>query len=151
MRHVSSSGLSRSSATRNVASVTALALLLASSEAPAQSRAPAAAGCRHATERQAYALQAFFGYACREPECAGHKAGFAWADRGGITDPLACTGSEDLAFEEGCRAFAEDAVTAEQAGFEWARENEVVDACQCRGAGPRFEAGCEAYVAGFAR
>jgi hypothetical protein len=42
-------------------------------------------------------------------------------------------------------------VTAEQSGFEWARENEIVDECYCRGAGPGFEAGCEAYVAGFGR
>jgi hypothetical protein len=48
-------------------------------------------------------------------------------------------------------AFVEDVVTAEQSGFEWARENEIVDECYCRGAGPRFEAGCEAYVAGFGR
>ena len=52
-------------------------------------------------------------------------------------------------FEEGCRAFVVDAVTAEQAGFEWARENELVEACLCSGAGPRFQAGCEAYVVGF--
>jgi len=108
-------------------------------------------GCGFGTARQLYALRAFFGYACRDDECASHKAGFAWADRGGITDPEACREAEDDAFNEGCRAFADDAVTAEQAGFEWARENEVVDACLCGGAGPRFEAGCEAYVTGFAQ
>jgi hypothetical protein len=107
--------------------------------------------CGFGTARQLYALRAFFGYACRDEECASHKAGFAWADRGGITDPEACREAEDDAFNEGCRAFADDAVTAEQAGFEWARENEVVDACLCGGAGPRFEAGCQAYVTGFAQ
>ncbi len=52
---------------------------------------------------------------------------------------------------EGCRAFAEEAVTPEQAGFEWARENELDDTCHCPGAGPGFEAGCAAYVTGFAQ
>jgi hypothetical protein len=52
---------------------------------------------------------------------------------------------------EGCRAFAEEAVTPEQAGFEWARDNELDDTCQCPGAGPGFEAGCVAYVTGFAQ
>jgi hypothetical protein len=107
--------------------------------------------CGFGAARQLYAPRAFFGYACRDEACASHKAGFAWADRGGIADPEACREAEDDAFNEGCRAFADDAVTAEQAGFEWARENEVVDACLCGGAGPRFEAGCEAYVAGFAQ
>jgi hypothetical protein len=96
-----------------------------------------------------YAPRVFLGYLCRETDCEAHKAGFAWADRQGYTDARACLEAEDAAFVEGCRAFAEEAVTAEQAGFEWARENEVSDACLCAGAGPRFEAGCEAYVAGF--
>ena len=39
----------------------------------------------------------------------------------------------------------------EQAGFEWARENELDDDCRCDGAGPRFAAGCEAFVRGFGR
>jgi hypothetical protein len=96
-----------------------------------------------------YAPRAFLGYLCREPGCDAHKAGFAWADRHGYADSRACLEAEDAGFVEGCRAFAEEAVTAEQAGFEWARENEVSETCLCAGAGPRFEAGCEAYVAGF--
>ncbi|HET7203117.1 MAG TPA: hypothetical protein VFI92_07080 [Steroidobacteraceae bacterium] len=109
-----------------------------------------AASCRPETSRPAYGERSFLGYACRDAECAAHKAGFAWADRQGISDPAACVDAEDAAFVEGCRAFAELAVTAEQSGFEWARENELADDCLCSGAGHRFAAGCEAYVGGFA-
>lgn len=101
--------------------------------------------------RQPYADRSFLGFACRDHECAAHKAGFAWADRQGIAHPAACADADDAAFVEGCRAFAALAGTAEQSGFEWARENEVADDCLCSGAGPRFAAGCEAYVGGFAR
>lgn len=109
-----------------------------------------AASCREATSRRPYAESSFLGYACRDAECAAHKAGFAWADGQGISDAAACIDAEDAAFVEGCRAFAELAVTAEQSGFEWARDNELGDDCLCGGAGPRFAAGCEAYVGGFA-
>jgi len=106
-------------------------------------------GCAPAGQRVAYAERSFLGYECEEPACEAHKAGFAWADRWGITDPLACDTAGLAGFEQGCRAFAEDTVTAEQSGFEWARENEVADDCLCGGAGPRFQAGCDAYVSGF--
>jgi hypothetical protein len=102
--------------------------------------------CGGSGARVPYEPATFLGYACREADCEGHKAGFAWADAQGITDPRACDEAEDPVFAEGCRAFVEDAVTAEQSGFQWARENEVGDPCRCGGAGPRFEAGCEAYV-----
>jgi hypothetical protein len=88
----------------------------------------------------------FLGRPCRNTGCDSHKAGFAWADRGGITNAGDCLGAEDPGFAEGCRAFVEDAVTAENAGFQWARENDVDEPCRCGGAGPRFEAGCEVYV-----
>lgn len=88
----------------------------------------------------------FLGHACRDDECAAHKAGFAWADRNGITDPSACDEAEDPAFADGCRVFAVAEVTAEQAGFAWARDNALDDPCRCDGAGPRFAAGCEAFV-----
>jgi hypothetical protein len=97
-----------------------------------------------ANAREAYAPWAFFGYAC-DGRCRAHKAGFAWAERNGIGNPAACAG-RDGGFMEGCRAYAEYAVTAEQAGFEWARENEVANACDCGGAGDAFRAGCEAYL-----
>jgi hypothetical protein len=93
----------------------------------------------------------FLGFACHDRDCAAHKAGFAWADRHGLADAAACAEADDAAFVEGCRAFADLAVTAEQSGFEWARENELADDCLCDGAGPRFAAGCEAYVVGFGR
>ncbi|MDH4311771.1 MAG: hypothetical protein OEY13_02005 [Gammaproteobacteria bacterium] len=111
----------------------------------------AAGACRPGPSRQVYAPRSFLGYACRDDRCNSHKAGFDWAERNGIADARACTSRNDPAFAEGCRAFAEEAVTPEQAGFEWARENELEDRCHCAGAGAGFEAGCAAYVTGFAR
>lgn len=113
--------------------------------ARADSPGPEAA-CGGSGARVPYEPATFLGYACREADCEGHKAGFAWADAQGVVDPRACDEAEDPTFAEGCRAFVEDTVTAEQSGFQWARENEVGDPCRCGGAGPRFEAGCEAYV-----
>ena len=110
-----------------------------------------AAVCVNGSARKSYAPRGFLGYACRDDRCNSHKAGFDWAERNGIADARACTSRNDPGFVEGCRAFAEEAVTPEQAGFEWARDNELDDTCQCPGAGPGFEAGCAAYVAGFAQ
>ncbi len=107
--------------------------------------------CSAASSREAYAPREFGGYACRDDRCSSHKAGFDWAERNGIADARACASPRDPAFVEGCRAFAEEAVTAEQAGFEWARENEIEDTCDCAGAGPGFDAGCAAYVTGMAQ
>ena len=126
--------------------IASLALLLADI-APATARASA---CSDA-DRDSYAPRRFHGHACRDGDCAAHKAGFGWADRQGLADAAACAEAEDPAFTEGCRAFAEVAVTAEQSGFEWARENGLDDDCLCDGAGPRFAAGCEAFVRGFGR
>lgn len=126
-----------------------LGLLYAPPGALAPSRA--AEACRSNTSRQVYAPRSFLGYACRDDRCNSHKAGFDWAERNGIADARACTSRNDPAFAEGCRAFAEEAVTPEQAGFEWARENELEDRCHCAGAGAGFEAGCAAYVTGFAQ
>ena len=109
------------------------------------------AGCPVEPPPEAQAVATFLGYACREPDCGAHKAGFAWADRHGVTDAAACVEADDTAFGEGCRAFAERAVTAEQSGFEWARANALPDDCSCGGAGPRFAAGCEAFVRAFGR
>jgi hypothetical protein len=99
--------------------------------------------------RQPYAPYTFMGFACRDSTCAAHKGGFVWAERAHITDVLACAGAQDQAFREGCRAYVQDSVTAEQSGFQWALENEVGDACLCDGAGQGFAAGCEAYISGF--
>jgi hypothetical protein len=104
--------------------------------------------CVAATDRTAGApaARSFMGYPCRDDRCGSHKAGFDWAERQAITDPRACLARNDPAFAEGCRAFVQETITAEQAGFHWARENELADASHCAGAGPRFEAGCQAYV-----
>jgi len=104
-----------------------------------------AVGCP-SLPRVPYTEPVFLGYACRDRECNAHKSGFAWAERNGVTDAAECAASPNPAFVEGCRAFAEEAVTPEQAGFEWARENELDDPCRCRGGGTGFEAGCAAYV-----
>jgi hypothetical protein len=117
----------------------------------APARNDAADACDPASSRQLYAARSFLGYACRDDRCNSHKAGFDWAERNGVVDTRACTARNDPGFAEGCRAFVEEAVTSEQAGFEWARENEFDDTCHCAGAGPRFEAGCEAYVTGYAQ
>lgn len=117
---------------------------------PADARAEAVApgpACQGAGARVPHASHPLFlGHACRDDECGAHKAGFAWADRNGISDPAACAEAEDPEFAEGCEVFATAGVTAEQAGFAWARDNALDDRCRCGGAGPRFEAGCEAYV-----
>jgi hypothetical protein len=94
--------------------------------------------------RESYLPWVFLGYGCAG-HCREHKAGFAWAERNGIGNPTACTGGEG-GFTEGCRAYAEYAVTAEQAGFEWAVENDLTNRCDCSGAGDAFRAGCEAYL-----
>lgn len=117
----------------------------------APARSGIADACNHAAARQVYAPRGFLGHACLDDRCSSHKAGFDWAERNGIADALACTSRNDPGFVEGCRAFAEEAVTAEQAGFEWARDNELDDTCLCAGAGPAFEAGCAAYVTGSAQ
>jgi hypothetical protein len=109
------------------------------------------ASCHDSAGVEAYAPSAFFGYACLDVDCSGHKAGFAWADQRGIHAVHACDEVTEGVLLEGCRAYAEEVVTVEQAGFEWARDNEIADPCRCRGAGPRFEAGCAAYASGFAR
>ena len=112
---------------------------------------PGVPACGPAGPRPAYAPRAFLGYACRDELCNSHKAGFDWAERNGIADARTCATRNDPAFVEGCRAFADEAVTPEQAGFAWARENELEDPCHCNGAGTGFAAGCEAYVAGLAQ
>lgn len=48
----------------------------------------------------------FGGYDCTE-DCSGHKAGYEWAERNGISDSGNCGGNSN-SFEEGCRAYTED-------------------------------------------
>lgn len=130
---------------RLLASCFAIATAIATRPAHAQVDARPDQACTGEVSRVG-APRTFLGYLCRDAECGAHKAGFAWADRNGVTDPADCAGASEPAFAEGCRAFVEDAVTAESSGFQWARENGIGDRCRCDGAGPRFEAGCEAYV-----
>lgn len=110
----------------------------------------AAPRCSASPPHQDPMPRGFLGYTCRDARCTSHKAGFDWAERNGIADGRSCVTRNDVAFAEGCRAYADEAVTAEQAGFRWARENELADSCLCAGGGAAFEAGCEAYVRGFA-
>lgn len=59
-----------------------------------------------ATVMQAHAQTSKFkGYACTQ-DCSGHRAGYAWAQRNGITDPSQC-GGNSRSFYEGCVAYAE--------------------------------------------
>jgi hypothetical protein len=144
-------GAARRSAGIRSSGLTLLCIGVLGLPAGVPARNGVADACDPASSRQLDAARSFLGYACRDDRCNSHKAGFDWAERNGVVDTRACTARNDPGFAEGCRAFVEDAVTAEQAGFEWARENEFGDSCHCAGAGPRFEAGCEAYVAGFAQ
>ena len=48
----------------------------------------------------------FEGYGCTQ-DCIGHRAGFDWAARRGVTDPDKC-GGKSWSFEEGCRSYAEE-------------------------------------------
>ena len=93
---------------------------------------------------EVYQARTFFGYACRV-DCAPHKAGFAWAERHGITTPTACA-AIDPEFVAGCSAYATDGLAPFDAGYAWALENEVADPALCTGAGAAFLRGCRAYV-----
>lgn len=90
--------------------------------------------------RVRYEPRTFLGYACPD-DCQWHKAGFAWAERHQVTAATSCAvlgGTE----AEGCRAYVEEASSAEGAGYRWAGENEIEHQCDCDGAGRRFRAGC---------
>lgn len=47
----------------------------------------------------------FKGYRCSQ-DCAGHRAGYEWAQRKGITSKAQCTGKSQ-SFIEGCWAWVE--------------------------------------------
>ena len=98
--------------------------------------------------RVRHEARTFLGYAC-EDDCAGHKAGLAWAVRRSVSDGSACSGLGP-ATAEGCRAFVEEHLTPEQAGYRWALENEIVDPCLCDGGGAGFRAGCLRQIDGVA-
>jgi hypothetical protein len=94
--------------------------------------------------REIYQLRTFFGYDC-EVDCARHKAGFAWAERHGITTPTACA-TIDPAFLAGCSAYATEGLAPFDAGYAWALENEIADPFFCTGGGEGFHRGCRQYV-----
>lgn len=48
----------------------------------------------------------FKGSPCTK-DCSGHKAGYAWAAKKGITDPEDCRG-RSASFVKGCRIYAEE-------------------------------------------
>ena len=48
----------------------------------------------------------FGGYECTE-DCSGHKAGYEWAERQGISDSNECGGNSQ-SFIEGCMVFTQD-------------------------------------------
>jgi hypothetical protein len=98
--------------------------------------------------RERYAPRSFMGYAC-EADCERHKAGFGWADRQRLADPVSCE-PLDRFEAEGCRAYLEERLSPGQAGYRWALENEIADACLCDGAGERFRLGCRRAVVGRA-
>jgi hypothetical protein len=94
--------------------------------------------------RETYQAHTFFGYAC-DGDCTHHKAGFAWAERHGITTPTACA-AVDPELLAGCSAYATEGLAPIDAGYEWALENEIADPALCTGAGEAFRRGCRQYV-----
>lgn len=105
---------------------------------------PAAVLADHDRSCESYQARTFFGYAC-DADCALHKAGFAWAERHGITSPSACA-AVDPAFIAGCSAYAAEGLAPFDAGYDWALENEIADPTLCSGAGAAFQRGCRQYV-----
>ena len=94
--------------------------------------------------REVYQARTFFGHAC-DADCALHKAGFAWAERHGITTPTACA-AIDPELLAGCSAYASEGLAPFDAGYDWALENEIADPALCAGAGAAFRRGCSHYV-----
>jgi hypothetical protein len=116
-------------------------LILLAIAVPASAQASPACGGRILDPYQA---RTFLGYACKA-DCAAEKAGFAWAERHGLTSPSACVAT-DPALEAGCRAFAAEGMSSIEAGYAWALENEVADPRLCNGGGDGFRLGCRQYV-----
>jgi hypothetical protein len=90
--------------------------------------------------RVRYEPRSFLGYACAD-DCERHKAGFAWAVQRGLTDATACR-ELDQEQSEGCLAWIEEGLDAEEAGYRWALENEIDAPILCAGAGGGFLSGC---------
>ncbi len=54
----------------------------------------------------AYQHRTFGSYGCTD-DCSGHKAGYEWAERNGITDEYDCV-SNSVSFDEGCAVYVDD-------------------------------------------
>ena len=61
-------------------------------------------GCVLEDAGRVSAERSFKGYVCTQ-DCSGHKAGYEWARRKGISDPARC-GGKSQSFIEGCMAYA---------------------------------------------
>ncbi|MGY5809977.1 hypothetical protein ACXHXG_19965 [Rhizobium sp. LEGMi198b] len=48
----------------------------------------------------------FGGNDCTD-DCSGHKAGYEWAERNGVTDESDCSGNS-TSFEEGCQTYVQE-------------------------------------------
>lgn len=48
----------------------------------------------------------FNGYECTS-DCSGHRAGYRWAERNWITDPMDCM-NHSRSFEQGCQSWVEE-------------------------------------------
>jgi hypothetical protein len=70
-------------------------------------RAAAEREARPVSYREARGVEA-----CGTSACRGHEAGWAWAENEGLSDPEEC-GGKSRSFEEGCRAYAEEATAPE--------------------------------------
>lgn len=64
----------------------------------------------------ALAVGSFHSYECTQ-DCSGHEAGYAWAERKGITNEYDCGGISQ-SFIEGCLAYAEDNYEDDQGAAE---------------------------------
>jgi len=71
--------------------------------APSQARAPHAVAAEAQAATSADELLAPGDEPCTE-NCAGHEAGYQWAEQKGIVDPNDCGGDSD-SFVEGCMAY----------------------------------------------
>jgi hypothetical protein len=74
-------------------------------ERAAAAATAAAANVRAEMQRRTY--EDVEGKAGCTKDCSGHNAGFAYAQRNGITDPTVCNGKSD-SFVEGCQAYGEE-------------------------------------------
>jgi hypothetical protein len=63
-------------------------------------------GCNAYVKDNYTGYKTFHDYECTE-DCSGHEAGYAWAEKNGITEPEDCSGKSQ-SFIEGCEAYANE-------------------------------------------